>query len=174
MSTVTHANSILGNINNDETIRARYEDMLKEGLCEIVRINRIESERVRMRKITDKGSDVIITLPQGSRLRHGDVIYLSDKKMIVIELEKEDVVMIKIKDDIPIDHAVEVAVRVGHTVGNLHRPIKVKEMCIYSPIQADTEIEMLKRLLATMLDHLIIDKTRMIFEPDEGANIHEH
>lgn len=174
MSISIQVSSIVGNVNRDSMLRARYDEMSKQGLCEIVKINRMESERVRMRKVTDKGSDVIITLPQGSRLRHGDVIHLSDKRMIVVELEEEDLAMVKIRDDIPLDHAIEIATRIGHTIGNLHRPIKVEDRNIYFPIQADTEIEMLKRLLNPVLDHLVIEKVRMVFEPEEGVEVHEH
>ncbi|GBC72685.1 Urease accessory protein UreE [archaeon HR04] len=174
MSTSIQISSIIGNIKRDSILRARYEEMSRQGLCEIVKINRIESERVRMRKVTDKGSDVIITLPQGSRLRHGDVIHLSNERMVVVELEEENLAMIKIKDDTPVDHVVEIAVRVGHTIGNLHRPIKVEDRSVYFPIQADTEMEMIKRLLNPILDHLVIEKTRMVFEPEEGVEVHEH
>ncbi len=174
MSTSIQVSSIIGNIKRDSTLRARYEEMSRQGLCEVVKINRIESERVRMRKVTDKGSDVIITLPQGFRLRHGDVIHLSNERMVVVELEEENLAMIRIMDDTPIDHVVEIAVRIGHTIGNLHRPIKVEDRSIYFPIQTDTEIEMLKRLLDTILTHVVIEKTRMIFEPEEGIEVHEH
>ncbi|MCS6767709.1 MAG: hypothetical protein RMJ59_05800 [Candidatus Nitrosocaldus sp.] len=174
MSASIHVGSILGNVNRDSMLRARYEDMSKQGLCETVRISRMETERVRMRKSTDKGSDVIITLPQGSRLRHGDVIHLSDERMIVVELEEEDLAMVRIRDDTPADHAVEMAARIGHTIGNLHRPIKVEDRSIYFPIQADTEMEMLRRLLDPILDHLVVEKVRMVFEPEEGAEVHEH
>ncbi|MEM0029736.1 MAG: hypothetical protein QW572_07435 [Candidatus Nitrosocaldus sp.] len=174
MNASIHVSSIIGNISKDSMLRARYEEMLKQGLCETVKVNRLESERVRMRKATNKGGDVIITLSQGSRLRHGDVIHLSDDRMIVVELEEEDLAMIKIRDDTPLDHAVEIAFRIGHTIGNLHRPIKVEDRSVYFPIQADTEMEMIKRLLNPILNHLVIEKTRMVFEPEEGVEVHEH
>ncbi|MEM4715260.1 MAG: hypothetical protein QXW85_03975, partial [Candidatus Nitrosocaldus sp.] len=62
MNTSIHVSSIIGNISKDSMLRARYEEMLKQGLCETVKVNRLESERVRMRKATNKGGDVIITL----------------------------------------------------------------------------------------------------------------
>ena len=174
MSASIQVSSIIGNIKRDSMLRVMYEDMSRQGLCEIVKINRIESERMRMRKATDKGNYVVITLPQGSRLRHGDVIYLSNERMVVIELEEENLAMVRIRDDISVEHAIEIATRVGHTIGNLHRPIKVEDRSIYFPIQTYTELEMLKRLLNPILDHLVIEKVRMVFEPEEGIEAHEH
>jgi urease accessory protein len=170
-------NSIIGNVNKDSMLKARYEEMLKRGLCEFVTINRIEAERVRMRKVTDKGTDVIITLPKGSRLKHGDVIVLQDDKMILVQLEPEDVAMVKIRDNTSSDDAIAIAVRVGHVIGNLHKPIKIdqKSKSVYFPIQADTELEMIKKTLTPIIDHLQIEKVKMVFEMDEGGmHVHEH
>ncbi|MGB8935468.1 MAG: hypothetical protein WCC17_10235 [Candidatus Nitrosopolaris sp.] len=59
------------------------------------------------------------------------------------------------------------------TTGNLHRPIKLEENKIYFPIQADTEMEMFKKLFETINEHLVIKKTAMVFKPEDGTEIHE-
>ncbi len=110
---------------------------LTRKVCETIKISRLESQRVRMRKTSDKGTDIALTLPQGTHLRHGDVIMLTEDKMVVVEIEPENVAMIEIKDNIHNDNdIIEVPVRVGHTIGNLHRPIKLEGNKIYFPIQA--------------------------------------
>lgn len=165
---------MLGNINRDQKFKEKYEDMSKRKLCETIKISRLESQRVRMRKTSDKGTDIALTLAQGTKLRHGDVVMLTEDKMVVVEIEPENVAMIEIKDNIHEDDIVEVPVRVGHTIGNLHRPIKLEGNKIYFPIQADTELEMFKKLFAPIDDHLEIKKTKMVFEPEEDTEIHEH
>lgn len=148
--------------------------MSKRKLCETIKISRLESQRVRMRKTSDKGTDIALTLAPGTKLRHCDVVMLTEDKMVVVEIEPENVAMIEIKDNIHEDDIVEIPVRVGHTIGNLHRPIKLEGNKIYFPIQADTELEMFKKLFAPLSDHLEIKKTKMVFEPEEDAEIHEH
>ena len=166
--------SVLGNINNDKKLKEKYDEMTSRKVCETIKISRLESQRVRMRKISDKGTDVALTLPPGTRLRHGDVIIITENKIVVVGIEPEDVIMIEIRDDIHEDDIVEVPVRVGHTIGNLHRPIKLEGNKIYFPIQADTELEMFKKLLEPINEHLDIKKTTMVFEPEDGTEIHEH
>jgi urease accessory protein len=166
------ADSILGNIKND-SMKEKYRAMSSKSLCEVVRINRLESQRVRMRKSSDKGTDIAITLPSGSHLRHGDVILLTDNKMVVVELEPENVAVIEITH-LHDDDAIEVPVRIGHTIGNLHRPIKLQENKIIFPIQADSEIDMFKKLLGYMMHHVEIRSAKMVFEPGEGMDVHEH
>ena len=166
--------SVIGNINKDKKLKEKYDEMVSRKSNEIVKISRIESEKVRMRKSSDKGTDVVLTLQQGTRLRHGDVIMLTEDKVIIAEIEPENVLMVEIKENLHEDDVVEVPVRVGHTIGNLHRPIKLERRKIYFPIQADTELEMFKKLFSPVNDHLEIKTTKIVFEPEEGAEIHEH
>ncbi|MGC2667727.1 MAG: hypothetical protein WA220_00930 [Candidatus Nitrosopolaris sp.] len=166
--------SVLGNINNDKKLKEKYDEMTARKVCETIKISRLESQRVRMRKISDMGTDVALTLPPGTWLKNGDVIIITENKMVVVGIEPEDVIMIEIRDNIHQDDIVEVPVRVGHTIGNLHRPIRIEGNKIYFPIQTDAELEMFKKLFEPINEHLDIKKTTMVFEPEAGTEIHEH
>jgi urease accessory protein len=167
--------SILGNVRRDERLHKAYEALCQKGQCEKMTISRIESQRVRMRKTTDKGTDIGLTLEPGTTLRNGDVLYQESDKMIVVELEPENVAVLAFKhEDAKVDELFEVAVKVGHAIGNLHRPIKVIGEKVFLPIQADSEIELLTKILAPILDHLSITQAKMVFEPEEGLHTHEH
>jgi urease accessory protein len=166
--------SVIGNIYRDQHFKKKYDEMLSRSLCEAIRINRIESQRVRMRKTSNKGTDVGLTLPSGTKLRHGDILLLTGDKMITVEVEPENVALVEIKDNIHEDDVVELPVKVGHAIGNLHRPIRLEGRKIYFPIQADSEIEMFKKMFGPVMDHLKISSTKMVFEPEEGMDVHEH
>lgn len=127
----------------------------------------MEAHRVRMRKPTDRGSDVAIILPAGSILSHGDVVALSKDRMIVVEIEPEDVAVITVR---PKDF--RAAVLIGHIIGNLHRPVKVEGKKIMLPIQADDEIKFLKWQLSHVASGIRITKSKMVFEPEVES--HEH
>jgi urease accessory protein len=167
-------NSVIGNIKKDNNLGQKYDEMCVRAACETIKISRLESERVRMRKTSDKGTDIALTLPQGTHLRHGDVIMLTEDKIVIVEIEPENVAMVEIRGNIHDDDIIKVPVTIGHTIGNLHRPIKLEEDRIYFPIQADSEIDMFKKLFASVNEHIEIKKTNMVFEPDEGTIIHEH
>jgi urease accessory protein len=165
--------SVIGNINREKKLKEKYDEMTGRKVCETIKISRLESQRVRMRKLSDKGTDVALTLPPGTWLKNGDVIIITENKMVVVGIEPEDVIMIEIRDNMHEDDRVEVPVRVGHTIGNLHRPIKLEGNKIYFPIQANTELEMFKKLFEPINEHLDIKKTMMVFEPEDGTEIHE-
>jgi urease accessory protein len=169
-------NSVIGNIKKDINLGQKYDEMSRRAppVCETIKISRLESERVRMRKTSDKGSDIALALPQGTHLKHGDVIMLTENKMVIVEIEPENVAMLEIKGNLHGNDIIKLSVTIGHTIGNLHRPIKIEQNKIYFPIQADSEIDMFRKLVGTTNEYIEINKTKMVFEPDESMNIHEH
>ena len=152
--------------------------MSSQSLCESITINRMEAQRVRMRKTSSKGTDIALIMAPGTKLRHGDVLMVANDKMITIELEPENLAVVEVKNNVhehdDEDAAIQVPVTIGHAIGNLHRPIKIEGRKIYFPIQTDSEIEMFKKIFSTLSDHLEISHTKMVFEPQEGMDVHEH
>jgi urease accessory protein len=193
MLTVT---TIVGNIKNNLDLKQRYEESLKKNTLETITIQRSETEKVRMRKVSDKETDVGFILPSRTHLRDGDVVFLDDAKMIIIKLSPELVAILNIKknihphsgdgdssSDIYHNHNhnhnhnhdfTNVAIKVGHTIGNLHRPLKIDKDDIIFPIQTPDEINLFLRLLSDLKDYVEIRTETLIFEPDQGFDIHAH
>lgn len=167
-------NSVLGNVHTDSDLGRKYREMSDKQLSEIVRIRRNEAQRVRMRKTSDKGTDVAIIIPQSTLIKHGDVLLLDNNKIIIVEVLPERVAVITIENNIPSHHLFEIAAKVGHTIGNLHRPIKIENNNIILPIQAESELDLLKRILGSITEHINITSTTMVFEAELGAEAHEH
>ena len=178
MLTVT---TILGNIKKDPILNQRYEELSQKGLVESVSIQRSESEKVRMRKTSDKGTDIGFILPSRTRLKDKDVVFLDDTKMILVKLSPELVAILSFKDYPPDKHdgqqkpdLINIAIKIGQTIGNLHRPLKLEENKIIFPLQTVDEIDLFQRLLPNLKDHVDIKSDNLIFEPDQGFDIHEH
>ena len=72
------------------------------------------------------------------------------------------------------DELTNVALKVGHTIGNLHRPLKIENRDIIFPIQSPDEINLFLRLLSDLKDYIEIRSEQLIFEPDQGFDIHAH
>jgi urease accessory protein len=166
-------NSVVGNIHKDHELGHKYRQMSEKQL-ETIRISRSEAQRVRMRKTSDKGTDVAIMLPQNTHIKHGDVLLLDNDKIIVVEIQPERVAVIAIENNIASHHLLEIAAKVGHTIGNLHRPIKIENNNIILPIQAESELELLKKILGSTTEQINIVSTTMVFEAEVGADVHEH
>jgi urease accessory protein len=134
-----------------------------------------------MRKTSDKGTDIGFILPSRTRLKDKDVVFLDDGKMILVKLSPELVAVLSFKDYPPYEHdghhkpdLINIAIKIGHTIGNLHRPLKLEENRVIFPIQTVDEIDLFQRLLPSLKDHIVIKPDNLIFEPDQGFDIHEH
>jgi len=132
--------SVAGNIFADKSFAAKYRRAKKTGKCERLLLSRMEMEKLRLRRSTDRGTDVGIIMEPGSKLHHGDV--LASGKFIVIEQLPEKVASISMKKS-----DASMAVLIGHAIGNRHRPIAVDHGTISFPIQAESEVDTFRKLL---------------------------
>lgn len=172
--------SILGNLKKDSFLNQKYREYSNKNLIETVLIHRSESEKMRMRKKSTKDTDLGFILPSRTRLRDQDVIFLDETKMILINIVPELVAILNIKNDSSkygeqnyLD-LLNVGIKIGHTIGNLHRPLKLEKNKIIFPIQTMDEIDLFKKFLSELGDRVILSSDSVVFEPDHGFDIHEH
>ncbi|RNJ77478.1 MAG: Urease accessory protein [Nitrosopumilus sp. H8] len=147
--------SISGNIHDGGVC-----DGDSEHLC----ISRGDLEKSRLRRETDGGTDIGLSLDPGTVLRDGDVL-AGGKKPIIVRQTAEMVISVRLDDP-------EMRVVAGHVIGNHHRPVAVEKGVIYFPVQADSELEVFEKLFAGIGATLSIEE--MVFTPHRRARAHEH
>lgn len=160
MLQITH---VIGNIFSDERL-AKFDT----GTFEHLKMTRGELEKNRLRRETDRGTDVAISLDPGTRLHNGDVLE-EESKMILVEQLPEKVISVSFLESNP-----ELQILVGHIIGNRHRPISIHEGVVSFPIQADSELEVFERLFSDVIDKIKLKVEEQVFMPHSGANVHEH
>ena len=153
-------NSILGNIFK--------ETRLESTNFEKLTISRIDLEKRILRKKTDLGTDIGINLDSGIKLQHGDIIGNNETKIIVEQIP-EKVISVKLKENNE-----NIAILLGHIIGNRHRPIAIKNKMILFPIQENSELEIFQRLFKEIIDHIELKIEEEIFLPHTSADVHEH
>ena len=171
MITIT---SVVGNIGSDKKLEAAYKKLESEKKVEKVLVSRMEAQRARMRKVSDAGTDIAINIENGSVLKHGDILLADENKLIVVQYEQEDVLGFKIKDELSSELKISVGIKLGHIIGNLHRPICAIDNITYIPIQSESEIANIKNNLAPVINYIDIHHSKIIFEPEEGVELHTH
>jgi urease accessory protein len=165
---VLSVTSAIGNIYSDKRLPEKYRRMEASGACERLQVSRIEMERLRLRRRTDKGTDVGLVLEPGSRLYHGDVLVLTKDRIIIIEQLPEKVISIRIRKS---RNATGLAFLIGHAIGNRHRPIAVNGNTISFPVQADSEVALFKKLLPCGVKLKLEER---VFRPTGEFHNHEH
>jgi urease accessory protein len=169
-----HINEIIGNINSDSDLKKKHQTMKKNAKVEEIRVSRFEADRTRIRKLSNEGTDLALNMEPGSHIRDGDVILLTEEKMIIAKRESENVAIISLSSNTSTQQVLETAIKFGHIIGNMHRPIKVTNNKVYFPIQSDSEIELFKKLFRNLTQDFDLKNESMIFEPDVGYDIHGH
>ena len=155
--------SIVGNIFTENG-----SHILKEKVFEKLQISRNDLEKNRLRRTTDKGTDISIVLERGSKLQHGDILNHGES-FIVIYQTPEKVITVKTKED-----SFELLVLLGHIIGNRHRPISLENRSVTFPIQAESELEIFERLFAPIIGKIEMNIEEKIYIPDQRMDVHEH
>jgi urease accessory protein len=148
--------------------------MLKKDKVEKIELGRLQADRNRIRKVSDKGTDLALTLNSGSHICDGDVVLLTEERMVIAKRESENVAIVSLNNDVSKEQILETAIKLGHIIGNMHRPIRVANNKVCFPIQSDSEIELFKKLFYNLRQDIDIKTENMIFEPDSGYDTHGH
>ena len=98
------------------------------------------------------------------------VIFIgNDEIKIIVEQIPEKVISVKLKQNNQ-----NIAILLGHIIGNRHRPIAIKDKMILFPIQEDSELEIFQRLFKEIIEHVELKIVEEIFLPHTSADVHEH
>ena len=159
--------SVAGNIFADRRLAEKYRRAKAAGTCERLAVSRMDMERLRLRRTTDRGTDIGLVLEPGRRLYHGDVL-VATEKFVLVEQLPEKVVSVSIKKG-DVQKMVGLAALIGHTIGNRHRPIAVDRGTVSFPIQAESEVDTFRKLLPAGAR---LEVTEQVFLP--AGEVHHH
>jgi len=138
--------------------------MEQSGKVEYITVSRLESQRLRMRKVTNNGTDIVLNISEGVCLNDGDVVFMTSEKMVVVKRELESVALVTLRSGPSDDSLLATAVKIGHTIGNLHRPVRIQGNQISFPIQSQSEIELFQKQFHDLRDYVEIKMEHIIFQ----------
>lgn len=122
---------ILGD-RDDARFRGRY--------VERVLLDSADAAKRLLRRTTDAGTDVAISLPRGSYLADGVVLADDGQRIIVVQRRPEPALLVTFS--LALDRAalLDAAVRIGHTFGNQHVPVEIDGDVVRVPITTSGEL----------------------------------
>jgi urease accessory protein len=163
--------SIIGNVFQNGSLDEKFKILDASGRCERLRISRMETERFRLRKKTDKGTDIGLIIEAKQNLHHGDVLLSTPRKMIIVEQLPEKVISIVLKTNkIPIQHLI----KIGHILGNRHKPIAINPKgVVFFPVDSDSELNVFNTLMRDITHYIQLNLEEQVFQPQGGYNINE-
>jgi urease accessory protein len=130
---LVRVDTIVGRAANDG-----WPDRLKGARVDVLRMDQAEAQKSRLRKVTDGGVEVAISLDRGTQLRDGDILAWDEARRaaIVARVDLNDVLVIDIGAllDGPPEVSLAKGVEFGHALGNQHWAAVVKGTRVYVPL----------------------------------------
>jgi len=127
------ADSIIGNVNRDDSLADAFEAYEEEGKIETVTVDPADRKRSRVRTTTDGDTEIGIVVDEKSELESGDVLVLNDDCLIVVEFETREAMVIEYPEPESFDDVASVA-KLGHVVGNHHWDLQIRDGAFYVPL----------------------------------------
>ena len=115
-----------------------WPDLLAGARVHTLHLDQAEAQKSRLRKATDGGVEVAISLDRGTQLRDGDILAWDEARRtaIVARVHLNEVLIIDLSAlfDGPREVAMARCVELGHALGNQHWPAVVKGRRVYVPL----------------------------------------
>lgn len=84
-----------------------------------------------LRKTTDKGREIGLTINTGKPFQDGDVIYIDDQTIVVLRMTETDVISVRPQDITEMGH-------ICYALGNRHLPIFIEREEVVVPFEPTT------------------------------------
>lgn len=130
---------ILGHATDDV-----WREKLAAATIDQLRLDQWQAQKNRLRKATDAGQELALSLDRSSHLHHGDVLAWDEatKTAILAHIDLADVLVIRLDPLVgqPSEFVVRTCFELGHALGNQHWPAVVKGTTVYVPLTVDRKV----------------------------------
>jgi urease accessory protein len=130
---------IVGNLDD-----ATWADRQSEIEIDYLALDHWEAQKNRLRKSSDGGVELAISLDRGVFLRSGDILFWDEEKgvAVVARITLKEVMVIQLDALVTQDTEtlVRTAVELGHAIGNQHWPAIVKGEKVFVPLTVDRKV----------------------------------
>ena len=145
---------------------------IKDYPLEDRKVDKVILDRERLskphQKVTAQSGEVFgLSLPHGCVLEPGDIIYADGNRVVMIELEPEDALVIRPEGQMQ-------WARASYNIGNMHQTAFIQEDCIVTPYDAILESVMQRLGVPCEKDCCPIDGVRANVSQHEGHHHHHH
>ncbi|MHC3941874.1 MULTISPECIES: urease accessory protein UreE [Paenochrobactrum] len=103
-----------------------------------------EAPKSRLRKTSEGGLELAISLPRSEHLQNGDVLYYDDENNIIVtaRIALKEVLVIELQGLEALEplEILRTCFELGHGLGNQHWPAVIKGSTVYVPLSVDQKV----------------------------------
>jgi len=131
--------TIIGNIHDTD-----WKGRLEQATLDWLVLDQWEAQKSRLRKSSQNGLDLAISLPRGILLRDGDILKWDEAQgtATVARVNLKDVMVVELSalQTQNSEVLVRTCVELGHALGNQHWPAVVKGNRVFIPLTVDKKV----------------------------------
>lgn len=150
----------LGNI-KDPT----WHDLSHHAQVDYLALEQWEAPKNRLRKASEGGIELAISLPRSEHLHDGDVLYHDEDKnaIVVARIALKEVMVIELEEleTLSPQEILRTCFELGHGLGNQHWPAVIKGTTVYVPLSVD------QKVMASVMKTHAFERVKVHFAPGE-------
>jgi len=136
---MTIIETITGNLNEEG-----WKLRLKHAAIDWLVLDQWEAQKNRLRKKSQNGADLAVSLQRGKYLRDGDVLVWDEARQVAVvaRVKLKEVMVVQLgalQAESP-EMFVRTCVELGHALGNQHWPAVVKGCQVFVPLTVDKKV----------------------------------
>jgi urease accessory protein len=136
---LVRVNAVVGS-----SAEAEWPGRLSGASVDLLHLDEVEAQKSRLRKATDAGVEIAISIDRGTQIRDGDILFWDEvrRAAIVAHVELKEVLVIGLGALVggPDEVAMARCVELGHALGNQHWPAVVKGLRVYVPLTVARDV----------------------------------
>lgn len=150
----------LGNL-NDHIWSPKAQDLQHDVLI----LEQWEAPKSRLRKASEGGLELAISLPRDQHLHNNDVLYFDEDTgvIVVARIALRDVLVIELEEieKLSPQEILRTCFELGHGLGNQHWPAVIKGTTVYVPLSVD------QKVMASVMRTHAFENVKTRFAPGE-------
>ena len=131
--------SVLGNVSDKQ-----WQERVEKAQVDYLALDQWDAQKNRLRRTTEQGKDIAISLPRNTFLQNGDVLAYDEaaNTVTLAKISLRDVLIIEIKELLKKEQSelVRLCIELGHALGNQHWPAVVRDNKIILPLTVDKKV----------------------------------
>ena len=121
-----------------------WQERARDAQVDLLVLEQWDAPKSRLRKASEGGVELAISLPRSEHLHDGDVLhYDEDAKVIVAaRIALKDVLVIELEglEKLTPNEILRACFELGHGIGNQHWPAVIKGSTVYIPLSVDRKV----------------------------------
>ncbi len=121
-----------------------WHDRSHAAAVDVLVLEQWEAPKSRLRKATEGGVELAISLPRSEHLHDGDVLHFDEARnlIVVAKVPLKEVLVIEMEglEKLAPADILRISFELGHGLGNQHWPAVIKGTTVYVPLSVDQKV----------------------------------